>query len=140
MLCFDAGIFRGKVWKDDTFLRDCITVVTRAIQLQTLSSPLRRHIDMHDADGEEEELKAAPAPDVSLFELCCSRMHRSLGFRQVIDGMAIGRVSDIRVVGGQIRGPQVNDADTDPSDVGIDTGFTYADFSVGNNRVCVAEA
>lgn len=49
--------------------------------------------------------------------------------------MIIGRVIDIRPVDGNIRGPQVNEADTEPGDEGIDSGFTFADFAIGRARL-----
>lgn len=53
--------------------------------------------------------------------------------------MIIGRVSDIRPIAGNVRGPQVNPEDTDPGDVGIDSGFTFDNFRVGTQQplVCV---
>lgn len=51
----------------------------------------------------------------------------------MIGDKIIGRVIDIRAIDGNIRGPQVNADDTDPGDDGIDSGFRFADFRVGNS-------
>jgi hypothetical protein len=87
--------------------------------MQTLRSPLRRHWELIDDDDQDEkdaiEAKAAALRDA--FE--------------VVDGMRIGRAIDIRHVDGSVRGPVANEADTEPLDDDIDTGFRFKDFQKG---------
>jgi hypothetical protein len=52
-------------------------------------------------------------------------------FAQIVDGLVVGRVIDLRAVDGAIRGPIMNEADSEPSDVDINSGFTFAQFRKG---------
>jgi len=111
-----GGLFRGKVWKDDQPLQRCATIITRIVQMQTLLSPLRRHTELLDEEeiDEVEEKAAALRAD-----------------REVIHGMVVGKVLDLRPVGGVVRGPLMNEEDTEPSDDDIDTGFQFHQFQKG---------
>lgn len=102
------GVFRGKVWDDPSYLQNCLTIITRLVQLQVMASPLRAHVNLLDDPLPVEEKKV-----------------------ERVDGLLIGRVIDIRGVDGRIRGPVMNDEDTDPGDVGIDSGFSFEQFTIG---------
>jgi hypothetical protein len=108
-----GGLYRGKVWRNSSNLSHCLTIVTRIIQLQTMQSPLRHHVDMDGADDGRGEAKVPAAPEV-------------------IDGMIIGRVIDIRGIDGHVRGPIMNDDDVDPGDDSINSGFSFNQFVVGD--------
>lgn len=107
-----VGVFRGKVWDDPSYLQNCLSIITRIVQLQVMASPLRSHVNLLDD----------PLPVEDKVES--------------VDGLLIGRVIDIRGVDGHIRGPVMNADDTDPGDVGIDSGFSFEDFSRGPYRLC----
>lgn len=120
LICICAGVFRGKVWKDSTGLQDCLTIITRVVQLQTLLSPLRKHFELVDEEDNE-------AIDEKAAQLRAAQ--------EVIHGMRIGRPIDIRAVGGDIRGPIANADDTEPSDEDIDTGHEFKDFAKGDRVI-----
>lgn len=88
-----------------------------------MSSPLRRHIELLEIEDE-------PAIEEKVAEI--------RGAREVIDGKPIGRALDIRAVDGQVRGPVMNEDDSEPSDDHIDTGFRLADFEKGKISVVTA--
>lgn len=111
-----AGVFRGKVWHNSDPLQWCLIIITRIVQLQTLASPLRHHIELDDDDDRPAIEETAAAIRAA---------------REVIDGMHIGRAIDVRAVDGEVRGPRLNENDTEPEDKHIDTGRELKDFSSG---------
>lgn len=87
--------------------------------MQTLRSPLRRHIELIDDDDEDEkamiyEKAAAIRADYD-----------------VVDGKRVGRTVDLRTVDGQVRGPKMNEEDSEPSDEGVDSGCEFKSFAKG---------
>lgn len=86
-----------------------------------MASPLRRHAAMESK--EEQKIDEAEVPCLCAISLS--------PFAQVIDGLVIGRVIDLRAVDGAIRGPVMNEADTEPSNADINSGFTFAQFRKG---------
>lgn len=87
--------------------------------MQTLRTPLRRHVELIE-DEDDEELKAIDEKAAAVradFE--------------VVDGLRVGRPVDIRTVEGKVRGPIMNEEDTEPSDAAVDTGFEFKNFSKG---------
>lgn len=98
-------------------LESAVRVITAIIQLQILHSPIRTFVDM-----------LVPA-EVDIIEAQADVIRN---FREVINGCVIGKVSDLREMpDGSMRGPIADEFDTDPSNLGIDTGMIASDFRNG---------
>lgn len=94
-----------------------MTIIACIIQHQIIASPLREHVEFLD-EAEEE-----------LIDDAAEELEPLLPPREVVNGMSIGTVDDIREMpDGTVRGPAVDADDEEPSNESIDTLLTVDDF------------
>ena len=97
-------------------LESAVRVITCIIQLQTLHTPIRNLVDM-----------LVPA-EVEIIEAKADVLR---AYREVVNGCAIGKPVDIREAGGTVRGPRIDEHDSEPSDEDINTAMIATDFEIG---------
>lgn len=113
-----GGKYRGQLKKDGGFLDHCLCIIATTVALRTLKNPLK------SMESIVPGAVAAAIPREIAEEKKALLEGRG---REFVEGKPIGTPFDLTVVDGAVRG-----IGEEPSNRGIDSGCTIADFKAGD--------